>query len=153
MISVYFQGKPVSFTVIQVCAPTTNAEEAERLYEDLQDLELTLKSPFHHRGLECKSRNLREPDVHRQVWPWPTKWSRAKAKSKRRKRRQNDIDGITDSECKSEQAPGDSEGQGSLACCRGRWNSFCRWGRGWQADICATSELWLWLDVVATFPS
>ena len=39
MISVYFQGKPVSFTVIQVYAPTTNAEESERLYEDLQDLE------------------------------------------------------------------------------------------------------------------
>ena len=38
MISVHFQGKP--FTVIQVCAPTSNAEEAEveRFYEDLQDL-------------------------------------------------------------------------------------------------------------------
>ena len=39
MISVYFQGKPVSFIVIQVYAPTTNAEESEQLYEDLQDLE------------------------------------------------------------------------------------------------------------------
>ena len=29
MISVCFQGKPFSITVIQVCAPTTNAEEAE----------------------------------------------------------------------------------------------------------------------------
>ena len=40
------QGKPFSITVIQVCAPTTNAEEAEVewLYEDLQDLlELTPK--------------------------------------------------------------------------------------------------------------
>ena len=45
MISVHFQGKPFNITVIQVCAPTNNAEETEveRFYEDLQDLiELTL---------------------------------------------------------------------------------------------------------------
>ena len=44
MISVHFQGKPFNITVIQVYAPTSNAEEAEVewLYEDLQDLrELT----------------------------------------------------------------------------------------------------------------
>ena len=44
MISVRFQGKPFTITVIQVYAPTSNAEEAEveRFYEDLQDLlELT----------------------------------------------------------------------------------------------------------------
>ena len=44
MISVYFQGKPFNITVIQVYAPTSNAEEAEGewFYEDLQDLlELT----------------------------------------------------------------------------------------------------------------
>ena len=44
LISVCFQGKPFNITVIQVYAPTTNAEEAEveRFYEDLQDcLELT----------------------------------------------------------------------------------------------------------------
>ena len=44
MISVYFQGKPFSITVIQVYAPTTNPEEAEveQFFEDLQDLiELT----------------------------------------------------------------------------------------------------------------
>ena len=44
MISVHFQGKPFNITVIQVYAPTSNAEEAEveRFYEDLQDLlELT----------------------------------------------------------------------------------------------------------------
>ena len=44
MISVRLQGKPLNITVIQVYAPTSNAEEAEveRLYEDLQDLlELT----------------------------------------------------------------------------------------------------------------
>ena len=46
MISVYFQGKPFSVTVIQVYALTNNAEEAEveQFYEDLQDpLELTPK--------------------------------------------------------------------------------------------------------------
>ena len=43
-ISVHFQGKPFNITVIQVYAPTSNAEEAERFYEDLQDLlELTPK--------------------------------------------------------------------------------------------------------------
>ena len=40
MISVHFQGKPFSITIIQVYAPTSNAEEAEveQFYEDLQDL-------------------------------------------------------------------------------------------------------------------
>ena len=45
-ISVRFQGKPFNIMVIQVYAPTSNAEEAEveRFYEDLQDLlELTHK--------------------------------------------------------------------------------------------------------------
>ena len=44
MISVRLQGKPFNITVIQVYAPTSNAEETEvgRLYEELQDLlELT----------------------------------------------------------------------------------------------------------------
>ena len=46
MISVRFQGKPFSVTVIQVYVPTSNVEEAEVewLYDDLQDLlELTPK--------------------------------------------------------------------------------------------------------------
>ena len=46
MISVHLQGKPFNITVIQVYAPTSNAEEAEvgQFYEDLQDLlELTPK--------------------------------------------------------------------------------------------------------------
>ena len=49
MICVCFQGKPFNITVIQVYAPTSNTEEAEQLYEDLQDLlELTPKKrcPF-----------------------------------------------------------------------------------------------------------
>ena len=44
MISVRFQGKPFNITIIQVYAPTSNANEAEvdQLYEDLEDiLELT----------------------------------------------------------------------------------------------------------------
>ena len=67
MSSVRFQGKPFSITVIQVYAPTSNAEEAEQLYEDLQDLlELTPKKrcPFCNRGLECKSRKS-------EFWPLP----------------------------------------------------------------------------------
>ena len=66
MTLVCFQGKPFNITVIKVYAPITNAEEdeIEWFYEDLQDLiELIQKkkkkqSPFHQRGLECKSRKL-----------------------------------------------------------------------------------------------
>ena len=50
MISVCFQGKPFNITVIQVYAPTSNAEEAEveRFYEDLQDiLEITPPKDIH----------------------------------------------------------------------------------------------------------
>ena len=73
MISVRFQGKPFNIIVIQVYAPTSNAEEAEPFYEDLQDLlELTLKKDvlFHYRGLECKSRKSRNTWSDKQVWPW-----------------------------------------------------------------------------------
>jgi len=47
MISVHFQGKPFNIMIIQIYAPTSNAEEAEveQFYEDLQDLlELTPKN-------------------------------------------------------------------------------------------------------------
>ena len=50
MISVHFQGKPFNITVIQVYAPTSNAEaaEVEQFYEDLQDLlELTPQKNVH----------------------------------------------------------------------------------------------------------
>ena len=81
MISFCFQGKSFNITVIQVYALTSNAEETEDewFYEDLQDLlELTLnkRCPFHYRGLECKSRKSRETCSNRQVWPWCKKWSR-----------------------------------------------------------------------------
>ena len=83
-ISVLFQGKPFNITVIQVHATTTNANEAEVewFYEDLQDLlELTPKKrcPFHHRGLEYRSRKSWDTWSNRQIWPWRTKWSREKA--------------------------------------------------------------------------
>ena len=38
MISTHFRGKPLNIIVIQVYVPTTNAEEVEQFYEDLQDL-------------------------------------------------------------------------------------------------------------------
>ena len=59
MISVHFQGKPFNITVIQVYAPTSNAEEAEveRFCEDLQDL-LELTPP---------------KDVHFIKWGWNAK--------------------------------------------------------------------------------
>ena len=85
MISVHFQGKPINITVIQVYGPTSNAEEVEVewFYEDIRDLlELTKRPsrtntknrcPFHHRGLECKSRKSRDTWSNKQVWPWSRK--------------------------------------------------------------------------------
>ena len=55
MTSVRFQGKPFNITVIEVYAPTSNAEEAEveRFYEDLQDIVVATAYPHNHsRGLE-----------------------------------------------------------------------------------------------------
>ena len=81
---VHFQGKSLNSTVIQVYAPTSNAE-VEQFYEDLQGLvELTPKQTnknchFHHRGLECKRRKSRDTWSNGQVWPWSTQWSRSKA--------------------------------------------------------------------------
>ena len=77
MISVRFQGKPFNITVIQVYAPTSNAEETEveQFYEDLQDLlELTplKRCPFNYREQEFKSRKSRNTWSNRQIWPWNT---------------------------------------------------------------------------------
>ena len=74
MISVCFQGKPFNIMVIQAYVPASNTDKAEveRFYEDLQDLlELTPKKrcPFHYRGLECKSRKLRNTWSNWQIWP------------------------------------------------------------------------------------
>ena len=74
MISVHFQGKPFNIIVIQVYAPTSNAEEAEleQFYEELQDLlELTPKKDILFiRGLECKSRKSRNTWSKMQIRPW-----------------------------------------------------------------------------------
>ena len=76
-ISFHFQGKPFNIMVIQANAPTSNAEEAEVEWfnEDLYDLlELTppKRCPFHHTGLECKSRKSRNTWSNRQIWPRST---------------------------------------------------------------------------------
>ena len=68
MISVHLQDKPFNVTVIQVYAPTTNAEEAEveRFYEDLQDLvELTPKKDvlFILRDWNAKAGSQETPGV------------------------------------------------------------------------------------------
>ena len=57
MISVRFQGKPFNIMVIQVYAPTSNTEEADQFYEDLQDL------------LEL----IPKKDVLSIIWDWNAK--------------------------------------------------------------------------------
>ena len=77
MISVCFQGKPFSITVIQVYTPISNAEEAEvePFYENLQDLlELTPKKDvlFFIGDWNAKTGSQEIPGVNRQIWPWST---------------------------------------------------------------------------------
>ena len=71
MIWVHFQGKPFNITVIQVYAPTTNAEEAEVkwFYEDLQDLlELISKIDIHFIIGDCDAKvGSRDAWSNRQV--------------------------------------------------------------------------------------
>ena len=74
MISVLFQDKAFKITVIQVYAPTSNAEEAEVewFYEDLQDLlELSPKKDvlFIIGDWIQKSRKSRNTWSNRQIWP------------------------------------------------------------------------------------
>ena len=76
LISVCFQGKQLNITVIQVCALTRNAEEAEFewFYEDLQDLlELTPKKDvlFITRDWNAKV-GSQETWSNRQIWTWST---------------------------------------------------------------------------------
>ena len=71
-----------NITVIQVYAPTSNAEEADwtvlrRLTRPFRT-NTQKRCPLHYRGLECKSRKLRNTWSNRQIWPWNTEWSRAK---------------------------------------------------------------------------
>ena len=69
LISVHFQGKPFSITVIEVYTSISNAEEAEveRFYEDLQDLlELTPKKDVLFIIGDWKSRKSRNTWSNRQ---------------------------------------------------------------------------------------
>ena len=84
MISIHFKLNPFSITVIQVYAPTSNAEEAKvnQFYKDLLRPSRTntqKRCPFHFQRLEGKSRKSRNTWSNRQIWPWSTEWSRAKA--------------------------------------------------------------------------
>ena len=76
MISVHFQGKTFNITVIQVYALTSNAEEAEQFYEELQDLlELTPKKYvlFIIGDWKEKVGSQEIPGITpRQIWPWST---------------------------------------------------------------------------------
>ena len=81
--SLCFQGKPFNVTVIQVYAPSTNAEEAdaEWFYDDLQELlELTLKNDgCFIIGDRNESRKSRDTWNNKQAWTLSTKWSKTKA--------------------------------------------------------------------------
>ena len=74
MISVRFRGKPFNITVIQVYAPTSNAEEAEVdwFYKDLQDLlELTSKKDVLFIIGDWNAKvGSQETWSIRQIWPW-----------------------------------------------------------------------------------
>ena len=76
MISVHFQGKTFTITVIQVYAPTSNAEEVEVewIYEDLQDfLELTPKKDVLFIIGDWNAKvGSQETWSNRQIWPWST---------------------------------------------------------------------------------
>ena len=81
MIFVHFQGKPFNIMVIQVYAPTSNAEEAkvERFYKDLEDLsELTPQKDvlFIIGDWNAKVRSQETPEIM-QIWPSSTECSRA----------------------------------------------------------------------------
>ena len=78
MISVRFQGKPFNITVIQVYAPTSNAEEAGRPTRPFRT-NTQKRCPSHYRGLECKSRKSRNTWSNKKIWPWSAEGSRAKA--------------------------------------------------------------------------
>ena len=71
MISVRFKGKPLIITVMQVYAPTSNAEGAEQFYEDLQDLrELTpIKDVLFIIGDWNAKVGSQDTWSNRQIWP------------------------------------------------------------------------------------
>ena len=71
MIFVHLQGKPFNITVIQVYAPTSNAEEAEQFYEDLQDLlELTPQKDVLFIKGDWNAKVGRNTWNNRKICPW-----------------------------------------------------------------------------------
>ena len=83
-----FRSKPFIIRVIQVCALTSNAEEAEVewFYENLQDLlEITPKTDVLFIIGDWNTKVGSQVDLldltwsNRQIWPWRTEWRRAKA--------------------------------------------------------------------------
>ena len=81
MILVHFQGKPFNITVICSNHWCQRSWSWPILWRPTTPSRTNTpkRCPFHHRGLEWKSRKLRDIWSNRQVWPWSTKWSRAKA--------------------------------------------------------------------------
>ena len=82
-ISVHFQGKPFNITVTQVY-PQPLMPKKLKLNSSMKTYRFHItntkkRCPFHHRGLECKSRKSRNTWSNGQIWPWSTEWSRAKA--------------------------------------------------------------------------
>ena len=78
-ISIYFQGKPFNITVIQVYAQPLIWRRWSWRPTRPSRTKTQNRCPFHHRGLECKSRKSRDTWSNRQIWPSSTKQSRAKA--------------------------------------------------------------------------
>ena len=83
MISVGFQGKPFSITVIRVYALNNNVKKQKLniLWRPIRPSRTNTQKrcPFHYRGLEYKSSKSRNTWSKRQIWPWSTEWSREKA--------------------------------------------------------------------------
>ena len=74
-ISVHFQGKPFNNTVIQVYAQPLMLKKLKvnssvKTYKTFSRTNTSKRCPFHHRGLECKSRKSRDNWSKRQLWPW-----------------------------------------------------------------------------------
>ena len=74
-ISVHFQGKPFTITVIQsvprpVMLKTLKLKGSMKTYKTFNAQK---RCPFHYRQLECKSRKSRNTWSSRQVWTWSTK--------------------------------------------------------------------------------
>ena len=80
MTSIHFQGKPFNITVSKSMPQALMLKKlySNSLWRSIRPSRTNTKKrcPFHHRGLECKSRKSRDTRDNRQVWPWSTKWSR-----------------------------------------------------------------------------